>query len=61
MYKYEIVKIDLSFWSSEPNKNYKEIIESYSKKGWRFVQVFAPAISGYGKAKYFELIFEKEI
>lgn len=63
MYKYEFVKIEMKsgFMKSRPRKNYHEIIESYAKNGWKFKQVFAPAMSGYGSASYFELIFEKKI
>ena len=63
MYKYEFVKIEMKsgFMKTKPSKDYHEIIESYAKNGWRFKQVFAPAMSGYGAASYFELIIEKEI
>lgn len=63
MYKYEFVKIGMKsgFMKSRPARDHREIIETYAKNGWRFKQVFAPAMSGYGSASYFELIFEKEI
>ncbi len=44
-----------------PQEDYHTIIESYADNGLRFKQIFAPAISGYGSAPYFELIFEKEL
>jgi len=59
MYDYEFVKVKLSWWSKKPQVDYHEIIGEYAKDGWRLVQVFAPPISGYGSAAYFELIFEK--
>ena len=63
MYKYEFVRIELksSFLSVKPAEDYQEIIHEYAKKGWKLKQIFAPPISGYGSASYFELIFEKEI
>ena len=63
MYKYEFVRIEMKsgFMKSKPSKNYHDIIESYAKNGWKFKQVFAPAMSGYGSASYFELIFEKKM
>lgn len=63
MYQYEFVKIGLKsgFVRVKPKEDYKEIINTYAKKGWRLVQVFAPAISGYGSSSYFELIFEKKL
>jgi len=61
MYKYKFVKISMTgFISLKPKEDYKKIIETHSKEGWRFVQIFAPATKGYGSAAYFELIFEKE-
>ncbi|WP_282112570.1 DUF4177 domain-containing protein [Maribacter stanieri] len=61
MFEYKYVKIGLSgLFTTNPNTDYKTIIANHAKEGWRFVQIFAPAISGYGKAAYFELIFEKK-
>lgn len=60
MYKYKFVKIGLGgLFSSKPGRDYKEVIAAHAQDGWRFVQIFAPATSGYGSAAYFELIFEK--
>ena len=63
MYQYEYVRIELKsgFLKKKPKKDYQEVINNYAKKGWKFKQIFAPAIFGYGSATYFELIFEKEI
>ena len=62
MYEYQNVKLALGgIFTSKPNSNYKEIIAAKAKEGWRFVQIFAPATSGYGSASYFELIFEKKV
>lgn len=43
----------------KPNEDYHDVIEEHARNGWRLVQIFAPAISGYGAAKFYELIFEK--
>ena len=60
MYDYKFVKVSLTgLFTSKPKKDYKEIIVTHAKEGWRFVQLFAPATTGYGRAFYFELIFEK--
>ena len=63
MYKYEFVKIELKsgLFKTKPKEDYQEIIKSYAKNGWKFKQIFAPAIKGYGAASYYELIFEKEV
>lgn len=61
MYEYKFVQISLKagFKGRRPLGNYHQIIEEHAREGWRLVQVFAPAISGYGAAEYYELIFEK--
>ena len=61
LYEYKFIRIDLS-WGifKEPKEDYHDVIREQGKDGWRLVQVFAPATSGYGKATFYELIFEKE-
>ncbi|WP_110941739.1 DUF4177 domain-containing protein [Geosporobacter subterraneus] len=60
MYEYKFVKIDLSTWGRKPKEDHHEVIERHAREGWRLVQVFAPATSGYGAANHCELIFEKQ-
>ncbi len=48
LYEYKFVKVDLDGFlmqTKKPKENYHKIIEEYAKIGWRFVQVFAPAVS----------------
>jgi hypothetical protein len=59
MFEYKFVRIQLSVWTGKPKEDYQSIIYEHGRKGYRLVQVFAPAISGYGKVRYYELIFEK--
>lgn len=59
-YKYVTIALKSGFLKSKPQQNYQQVIDEHAKDGWRFVQVFAPSISGYGNAPYFELIFEKK-
>ncbi|KUO53635.1 MAG: hypothetical protein APF76_11905 [Desulfitibacter sp. BRH_c19] len=61
MYEYRFIKIKLKsgFKGRKPEEDYHEIIEQYAREGWRLVQIFAPAISGYGAAEFYELIFER--
>jgi hypothetical protein len=61
MKEYKFRTIQLSFWGRRPTEDYKEIIRENVKEGWNLVQIFAPAIDGYGAAKFYELIFEREI
>jgi hypothetical protein len=58
-YKFEKIRLKGGWWTSIPTQDDHGLIERHAAEGWRFVQVFAPAIAGYGKPTYFELIFEK--
>ena len=40
--------------------NHREIIEEYSKSGYRFVTAIPTYSNGHGKIKSFDLVFEKE-
>jgi len=63
MYEYKFVRVDVEgVWTRRPTVPHHRLIEEYAKEGWRFVQIFAPAVSaGPTKVDYFELIFEKEV
>ncbi|MEH7079104.1 DUF4177 domain-containing protein, partial [Bacillus velezensis] len=56
MYEYKFIKVEVNRWKGKPKEDYKEIIEKYSQQGWKLVQIFAPPISGYGAADYFDII-----
>ena len=60
MYEYKFVRIDLSPFGRKPKEDHHEIIKKHAKEGWRFVQIFAPATSGYGAANHYEVIFERQ-
>ncbi len=62
-YEYKFVKVEMKshLFRVKPVENYHEIVEKYSRDGWRLVQIFAPAIRGYGWVDFYELIFEREI
>lgn len=60
MKEYEFVRVELSTMRRRPKEDYQQIIHDYAKRGWRFVQIFAPSIDGYGAAAYFEIIFERD-
>ena len=40
---------------------YQSVVHEHAQQGWRLVQVFAPGMAIYGTAKYYELIFEREL
>ena len=61
-YEYKFYKIKVNgVFVMKPKEDYHDIIAQHAKDGWRFVQIFAPATSGYGHASYFELIFERSV
>jgi hypothetical protein len=60
MCEYKFIRINLrGFWSREPAEDHHAIVEEQARAGWRLVQIFAPAIYGYGRALFYELIFER--
>lgn len=59
IYKYIYIEAKAAgtFRSSE----HRELIDKYSKEGWRFITAVPTVFSGYGLIKRFDLVFEKEI
>jgi hypothetical protein len=41
--------------------DYQEVVHEHARDGWRLVQIFAPGVAAFGAAKYYELIFEREL
>ncbi|ADE53306.1 DUF4177 domain-containing protein [Coraliomargarita akajimensis] len=60
-YSYIEVKLSGGYWSGAPDRAYRKIIDAKANEGWRFVQAFAPAVGGYGKASKVDLIFERKL
>ncbi len=67
MYEYEFVRLGETGTSaffgpgSAARKDYQESIREHARDGWRLVQIFAPGVAAFGAAKYYELIFEREV
>lgn len=61
-YEYKFVRLGerILVASKEARTRYRDVIQEHARDGWRLVQVFAPG-RGYGPAKYFELIFERQL
>ena len=61
-YEYKFVRLGegLMGVKKSARENYQQVIQEHARDGWRLVQIFAPAIAGYGSAKYYEIIFERE-
>ena len=62
-YEYRFVRLGEGWLGArrEAKEQYQQAVHDHARDGWRLVQVFAPGIGGYGAAKYFELIFEREV
>ena len=62
-YEYKFVRLGEGWLNARKSarEDYQQVIHQNAREGWRLVQVFAPGIGGYGAAKYFEAIFEREI
>ena len=61
-YEYKFVRLGEGFLSVRRSgrESYQHVVNEHAEQGWRLVQIFAPGIGGYGAAKYYELIFERE-
>ena len=62
-YEYQFVRLGegLLGVKKEAKQAYQEVINAAARDGWRLVQVFSPGIGGYGAAKYYEVILEREV
>ena len=61
-YEYKFVRLGEGIMGVKKaaRQQYQKVIQEHAREGWRLVQIFAPAIAGYGSAKYYEVIFERE-
>ena len=61
-YEYKFVRLGEGMMGVKKSarQQYQQVIHEHAREGWRLVQIFAPAIAGYGSAKYYEIIFERE-
>ncbi|HYX76693.1 MAG TPA: DUF4177 domain-containing protein [Gaiellaceae bacterium] len=67
MYEYEFVRtgegrLSALFGPQNQARNaYEAAVQEHAQAGWRLVQIFAPGVAAFGAAKYYELIFEREV
>ncbi len=67
MYEYKFVRTgegrtSALFGPQEKARNeYEAVVHEHAREGWRLVQIFAPGVAAFGAAKYYELIFEREL
>ena len=62
-FEYKFVRLGEGYMMARKaaRNHYQEEIEKYARDGWRLVQIFAPGTGGYGAAKYYELVLERQI
>ena len=67
MFEYKFVRIGENRLSAlfgpqeKARTSYEAVVHDYAQDGWRLVQIFAPGVAAFGAAKYYELIFEREL
>jgi hypothetical protein len=65
--EYEFVRLGESRSSAlfgpqgKARREYEAVVHGHARNGWRLVQIFAPGVAAFGAAKYYELIFEREL
>ena len=62
-FDYKFVRLGEGLFKAtgEARDGYRDAVQHHAREGWRLVQIFAPGIGLYGKAKYYELILEREV
>ena len=60
--EYKFVRLGEGYINvrKEARLTYQDVVHQHARDGWRLVQIFAPAIGGYGAAKYYEVVLERE-
>ena len=67
MFEYRFVRLGESRLSSlfgpqdKARNAYEALVHEHARDGWRLIQIFAPGVAAFGAAKYYELIFEREL
>ena len=63
-FEYKFVKIELELVDAQSLRtttDYREAIQEHAAEGWRFVHVFCPNLTVYGRPIHYELIFERAV
>jgi len=62
-YEYKFVRLGEGILGArrEARETYQDVIHQHAREGWRLVQIFAPAIAGYGAAKFYEIVLERPL
>jgi len=64
-YEYKFVRVEgkkgIFTINIADSAEYQRIINEHAAEGWRFIQIFAPAVEGLGSASDADLIFERKV
>lgn len=64
-YEYKFVRVEgkkgIFTINVAESSEYQRVIRDNAAKGWRFIQIFAPAVEDFGAACNADLIFEREV
>ena len=67
MKKYEFVRMHKKAFGEyfaddgKNNRTHRDVINEMAAKGWKYVDNIPVDMDGYGKLRYYDLVFEKEI
>lgn len=59
MFEYKYVKCSMGGLFT--GDDHQELIDAHAKQGWRFIQIIPLYYTMEGRAKDFEIIFEREL
>jgi len=58
MKKYEYVALHIGRFLGAKSEEHRQIIDSYAKRGYRYIGYIPVSMTDYGKVKDIDLIFE---
>lgn len=65
MYEYKFIRLKAMQFTLSGHQvdesEYQSLIRKHAQQGWRFVQIFASKLTSQGRAKYYNIIFEREV
>lgn len=63
-FEYSFVRLALKsgFFSGKSlSTDYQQVIRERANDGWKLVDIFSPAVAGYGRSTHADLIFERPL
>lgn len=60
MKQYEYVTVHMGKFIGAKSEEHRQIIDTYAKKGYRYIGFIPVAMNDYGKYKEIDLVFEQD-